>query len=517
MTECDSWRERNVYIAPTIPVADLPPGSILPLKEIYSVKQNQDGSDKEKCRVVALGNKWINTQNVPLYSPTPADPLDNCMYAIAAADDLNFELWDVKTAFLYGNPPAGKPQIVRRPKGFTDKHMPLHMQLQHMVYGYPPANAEWHRHHGATYRNAGFRNLKSSPCFLILQRGNSKIIVSTNVDDGKVFHNDQALADEMFAIISKTYHMTRVIEPTLVLGIRFTRDRPKRIMSLSQTASIEDTCALFDVDTTKVKHFPRTPMLHNWPTCSETILKELTIPLNPEQTKKFERKLGCVQWVTQQTRFDNKYAMARIAGPEPSMAHLHALNRSLLYLAGTKDLALTFNGKDGVKLHVTMDSSFASHPDKRSHTCVTGHIGKNSGAFHMICKKQPIMADSTCYAETISVHKGCQFAHRMGMFCEELGYPQHPVPTFNDNKSTITASHKSSPTPRTNHFDIKSCTIYDYLQRKIVTLQHLASEELPADLGTKALGTKLFEYLRQFILGLNIAPLAPDVIAIKQK
>ena len=298
--------------------------------------------------------------------------------------------------------------------------------------------------------------------------------------------------------------MTRVLEPSLVLGIRFTRDRPNRIMRLSQTDYIEDTCAAFDIDLDKVRHFPRTPMLHNWPTCSETIMKELQIPLNPEQTKRFEQKLGCVQWVTQQTRFDNKYAMARIAGPNPSVAHLHALNRSLLYLAGTKDISLTFKGQEGVKLYITMDSSFASHPDKRSHTCVTGHIGKYSGAFHMICKKQPIMADSTYYTETISVHKGYQFAHRMGMFCEELGYPQFPVPTFNDNMSTITTAHKSSTTPRTNHFDIKYRTIHDYIQRKLITLQHIPSEELPADLGTKALGTKLFEYLGHYIMVLEI-------------
>ena len=50
------------------------------------------------------------------------------------------------------------------------------------------------------------------------------------------------------------------------------------------------------------------------------------------------------------------------------------------YLVKTKDLALKLGSDEGIVLYGTVDASYATHGDAKSHTGFTLHIGKDSGA-----------------------------------------------------------------------------------------------------------------------------------------
>ena len=71
----------------------------------------------------------------------------------------------------------------------------------------------------------------------------------------------------------------------------------------------------------------------------------------------------------------------------PTTTDLKAINRVISYLVGTKDLALTLGSNEGIVLYATVDASYATNEDLRSHTGFTLHIGRDSGAIMATSKK----------------------------------------------------------------------------------------------------------------------------------
>ena len=60
---------------------------------------------------------------------------------------------------------------------------------------------------------------------------------------------------------------------------------------------------------------------------------------------------------------------------------METIDRVLDYLVNTADLGLVLGGLGGVKLYATVDASYGTHDDRKSHSGCTLHIGVGSGAF----------------------------------------------------------------------------------------------------------------------------------------
>ena len=100
---------------------------------------------------------------------------------------------------------------------------------------------------------------------------------------------------------------------------------------------------------------------------------------------------------------------------------------------GTKDLALQLGSDEGVVLYATVDASYATHEDSKSHTGCTLHIGKESGAVIAISKKQKITSDSSTIAEFIATHLVAKEIIWSRSLLKSLGYPQNqPTILFED-------------------------------------------------------------------------------------
>jgi len=74
---------------------------------------------------------------------------------------------------------------------------------------------------------------------------------------------------------------------------------------------------------------------------------------------------------------------------------------------------------------------------------------------------------------------------------------EHDVLTlYCDNLSAINVSKNPIQYSRTKHIDIRHHFIKDLVEEKIVTLEHVDTEEHLSDIFTKALYAKQFEHLR---------------------
>ena len=114
------------------------------------------------------------------------------------------------------------------------------------------------------------------------------------------------------------------------------------------------------------------------------------------------------------------------------------LDRIVDYLVNTPDLGLVLGGHGGVLLFATVDGSFGTHVDRKSHSGYTLHIGVGSGAFLSRSKKQTVTADSSTVAEFIATHLASKDVMWARALLGEMGYAQI-VPTVlgEDNMSTI--------------------------------------------------------------------------------
>jgi hypothetical protein len=79
---------------------------------------------------------------------------------------------------------------------------------------------------------------------------------------------------------------------------------------------------------------------------------------------------------------------------------------------------------------------------------------------------------------------------------EEYDVQQNVLTLYCDNLSVINISKNLIQHSGTKHIDIRHHFIRDLVEYKVVTLEHVTTEEQLADIFTKALDVKQFEKLR---------------------
>jgi len=105
------------------------------------------------------------------------------------------------------------------------------------------------------------------------------------------------------------------------------------------------------------------------------------------------------------TRPDISYAVGRLSSFLDCyrLEHWEAAIRVLRYLKGTRSYALTLGGKAPLTLLGYSDSDYANCPD--TSRSIGGYcFSLGSGMISWSSRKQPTVADSSCYAEYIALH-----------------------------------------------------------------------------------------------------------------
>ena len=75
-------------------------------------------------------------------------------------------------------------------------------------------------------------------------------------------------------------------------------------------------------------------------------------------------------------------------------------------------------------LYATVDASYETHDDRKSHSGCNFHIGEGSGAFMSRSKKQTVTADSSTVAEFIATHLAAKEIMWARLLLGEMGIPQ---------------------------------------------------------------------------------------------
>lgn len=229
---------------------------------------------------------------------------------------------------------------------------------------------------------------------------------------------------------------------------------------------------------------------------------------NEEEEKEMKKVpyrecIGSLLYAAQISRPDISYAVNLLSRycENPGRAQWIAVKRIMRYLKGTTGLEITYgNGEE--KLIGYCDADWASDMDLRRST--TGYIFTSfGGAISWSTKRQPTIALSTTEAEYMSLVAATQEGIWIKQFLEEIqNYPLNAIKIFNDNMGTNELAHNNGYSARSKHMDIKNKFVHEKLNEGIIALEYLQTDEMPADIMTKAsTGSKIKKHIVE--IGIN--------------
>jgi hypothetical protein len=217
------------------------------------------------------------------------------------------------------------------------------------------------------------------------------------------------------------------------------------------------------------------------------------------------------------TRPDLSYAVGVLAqfNSKPNPEHWRAVKRVMRYLRGTTSYCLTLgsvnkNDKDektdaykktdeseGIFLHGYSDADYAGDKEKRKSTSGYAFF-YGRGCVSWSSKKQPVIALSTTEAEYIAaVFAGQEGVWIRGML-KDLGKDQEgPTSLFIDNQSTISVSKNPELHSRMKHIDVRFHWLREKVAERIFEPRYKSTQEMTADIFTKALDQENFKKNRE--------------------
>jgi len=272
-----------------------------------------------------------------------------------------------------------------------------------------------------------------------------------------------------------------------MLGIRIYRDRPKRILALSQESYIDKIVDRFGMKDSKRGFLP---MGHGI-TLSKTHCP--TTPKNTERMSKipYASAVGSIMYAMMCTRPDVSYALSmtsRFQG-NPGESHWIAVKNILKYLRRTKDWFLVYGGDTELCAKGYTDASFQT--DRDDSKSQSGYVFTlNGAAVSWKSSKQSVTADSTTKAEYIAASEAAKEALWIRQFLEGLKVvpaAEQAITLYCDNSGAIFQAKEPKSSNKSRHVLRKAHMIRDYVEQKELAICKIGTEANIADPLTKAL------------------------------
>ena len=224
--------------------------------------------------------------------------------------------------------------------------------------------------------------------------------------------------------------------------------------------------------------------------------------------------------------------MCSLHSSDPKPEHWTACLRMLRYLKGTSDHGLYYHkhqshylgqtvptrvdmtdlkqpfsyassyypGDKKVNVFGYSDADYANSVDDRR--SVTGYVFVFAGApLSWNSMTQHSVALSTMESEYYAVCKATQEAIYLRMLFEESGMKvEQPLVIKEDNQACISFTRQPGDHTRTKHIDVRSCFVRRWVECGELVLEHVDTTQQLADIFTKALDTRQFQFLRDHLV-----------------
>ncbi|KAJ9566813.1 hypothetical protein OSB04_002779 [Centaurea solstitialis] len=458
--------------------------TIIDLKWIFKNKKDEDGIvTRNKARLVAKGFK----QQAGIYYDetfAPVARIEAIRIFLAYAAHKNFTVYqmDVKTAFL--NDELKEEVYVSQPEGFVDRTKPNHIYiLDKALYGLKQAPRAWYDHLSNALLDNGFYKGKIDPTLFIKTEGDDILLVQIYVDDIIFGSTNSDMCTWFSDLMTTRFEMSMLRELSFFLGLQVLQ-KPDGIL-INQSKYIRDLLKRFHMDTSSVA---KTPM------ASGTLIGA-DPKGKPVDQKTYRAIIGSLLYLTA-SRPDIMFATCFCARfqANPKESHMMAVKRILRYLKGTPNRGLWYPKESGFELVAFSDADHGGCQLDRKST--SGHVQfLGDKLVSWGSKKQHCVSTSTAEAEYVAAASCCSQVLWMRTQLRDYGYNFNHIPIYCDSKSAIAITCNPVQHTRTKHIDIRYHFIKDHVERGTIELYFVNTEYQLADLFTKPLDEKRFNFL----------------------
>ena len=149
---------------------------------------------------------------------------------------------------------------------------------------------------------------------------------------------------------------------------------------------------------------------------------------------------------------------------------------------------------------IYIDAAYATNADYKSQSGMVMFFG--NGSFMCRSHKQHINVKSSTEAELVALSDMASIALGIIYFLQDFGIKFNSVTIYQDNKSTLKMIQKGYPDGKySRHINIRSYWLKDLVQRHEIQLIYISTNDMVADIMTKATPGRIFRRFRDTILG----------------
>ena len=497
-----------------VPRSDVPKCQvIIPCKWVFKIKVDSSGAvDVYKARLTPKGFMQILGINYSeTFAATGKYKSMRLGLALTAACDHELDQMDVPQAFLNAN--VDEEVYMELPEGYRTGREHLVCKLKKSLYGLKQAPRNWYLLVSKfVVEELGYKATVSDPCLFYKRSKTGRLMkLFLFVDDFQTSYHreDKVEWDALKAKLVERFKTKDLGPSTWILGMRITRDRKARTITLDQELYITKALERYGMDKCKPVSTPGV--------CgARDAVEEAAADSGPVDRQLYQEMVGTLMYSGVACRLDTMYSVQKLAQAmqAPMQSDMMAAKRLFRYLAGTKDIGLVFGSHAGdlprdtrgrcstFRLDVCAfaDADWAnSKADRKS---ITGWVAKvNGDPISWASKKQRTVAQSTCEAELYAEAAAIQEVLWLRGLLQELGlHVQTGSLVHGDNQSTLAISKNGIKGERTKHVDVKYHFITETVESGAVQLKWIPTTEQQADLLTKALPTPVFEHFRKQLM-----------------
>ena len=226
----------------------------------------------------------------------------------------------------------------------------------------------------------------------------------------------------------------------------------------------------------------------------------------PVCRKHYQKLIGCLIYLLK-TRHDIRKEVQFLATKtaNPTADDLQKVTHVLAYLNATPNIGPRYSSPEGAILYGHVDASYGAHENGRSQSGYYISIGRFSAPIMSYAGMQrSCVSTGSMEAEYVALAAIGKKITIIRQLLDNIGFTQHkPTTIFEDNKSAINLAIAPQITRNSRHIHVRHHHIRDLVSTKVVSLQHLPTSSMTADVLTKPLPIKQFVLFRNKLLNIS--------------